>query len=285
MSEEKIFGLIGEHIQHSLSPAIHNHAFQKIGLNAHYILLDTPKNKLIKTIELIRQTPVTGGNVTIPFKTEIINHLDQLDPSAQTVAAVNTFVNEKGKLTGYNTDGLGAIKAIQTKLNPKNKVITILGCGGAGKAIAHSLQLAGVSKINLMDLNKTKACELAKKLEEHSKHKQITVVINTEQELLNELKKTDILINCSPIGMSPNADDSPISKQLLHSSLTVLDIVYNPIQTKLITDAKKLGCTVITGEKMLFEQALASFEIFTGKKAPRLEMLQALETELKRNGN
>ena len=257
----KIFGLVGNPVKHSKGFLIHNKAFEELKLNNVYVnfLADDLKN-FVKNYKGI----VSGLSVTIPFKREIMGYVDKIDPIANDIGAVNTVVNAKGKLIGYNTDCTGAIKAIKEKTEVNGKKVVVIGAGGAARAIAFGVKEEGGK---LMVLNRTisKAERLAKEL--GCGYGGLDKVDGAE---------ADILINATSIGMWPNTNKSPVKNKKILKNMVVFDTVYNPIMTKLLKDAKANGCRIINGVEMFINQAAAQFELFTGRKAPIDVMRKAL---------
>jgi shikimate dehydrogenase len=264
----KICCLIGDPVEHSLSPLIHNAGYQALGINYAYVSFQVSDTK--RAIEGIRGLGIRGASITIPHKTTAIKYIDRLDPLAEEIGAVNTIVNDDGILTGYNTDGDGALQALEEVTTLKGRKTVLIGSGGAASAIAFGLKARGV-KLVVLNRAEAKARELAKK-------------VNTEDsgglERLAEIASADILINATSVGMWPNVDQSIIPKDFLHNRLTVFDIVYNPRETRLIAEARERGCAVVYGYKMLLYQAARQFELFTGLKAPLAAMESALTQAL-----
>jgi len=250
----KIFGLVGNPVKYSKGFLVHNRAFEKLKLDGVYVnFLTDHLGNFIKNYSNL----VSGLSVTIPFKREIIKYVDKTDPTAKDIGAVNTVVNAKGKLIGYNTDCIGAVKAIKEKTDIKNRKAVIIGAGGAARAIAYGIK---EEKGKLIILNRTisKAEKLAKEL-------------GCEYGSLDKLggiKNINILINATSIGMRPSVNESPVKNNKLLKEMVVFDTVYNPAMTKLLKDAKANGCKVINGVEMFINQAAAQFELFTGRKAP-----------------
>ena len=267
-AETKLVCLIGKPAKHSLSPVMHNAGYKTANLNYVYLAFE-PEN-LKKTVDGFKEIGVSGFNVTMPFKEDIIKHLDRIDSTAKRIGAVNTVVNENGMLKGYNTDGLGAVEALKKVTQIKNKKILILGAGGAGKAITFYLKEEGAD-ITLSDRTDLKAIKLAKYAGVNS------VPLNQ----IKSLEEFDVLINASPCGMKPHINATPISPALLRRELVVFDIVYEPKETALLKEAKKRGCKTINGIEMLLEQGYIGFKLFTGKDAPKNEMNEAIMRELK----
>jgi len=268
-ADTKICCLIGDPVEHSLSPLIHNAGYQALGINYAYVSFRVSDIK--RAIEGIRGLGIRGASVTIPHKTSAIKYIDKIDPPAEKTGAINTIVNDDGVLTGYNTDGDGALQALEEVTQLKGKKAVLIGSGGAALAIAFGLKAGGVK---LVVLNRTE--EKAEKLAEK---------VNAEGsgglDKLSEISSADILINATPVGMSPKTDRSIIPKDLLHNRLTVFDIVYNPRDTRLLIEARERGCAIVYGYKMLLYQATRQFKLFTGLKAPlpviESALTQALE--------
>jgi len=267
-ADTRICCLIGDPVGHSLSPLIHNAGYQALGINYAYIPFRV--SDIRGAIEGIRALGIRGASVTIPHKTKVLKYLDKLDPLAEKIGAVNTIVNEDGVLTGYNTDGDGAIQALEETTALEGKKVILIGSGGAASAIAFGLKAKG-AKLVVLNRTEDKAKRLAKK-------------VNAEGfgglNRLPEISSADILINATPVGMPPETDQTVIPKDLLHNRLTVFDIVYNPGETRLIAEARERGCAIVHGYKMLLYQAVKQFELFTGLKAPLKAMESALTQAL-----
>jgi len=215
----------------------------------------------------MRALEIVGLNVTMPHKEAVIKHLDQIDENAKFLNAVNTIHNKDGQLIGYNTDGVGVIKALKENgSNPKGKKILLLGAGGSARAIAYAL---AKQTDELIILNRT--VSVAKKivnLLNKTLNKKILADSLTTQKIREHIQQSDILINATSVGMKPNSNQSLIPKQLIKPKMTIMDIVYNPVETKLAREAKSAGAKVVSGTEMLIYQGAASFEIWTGKTAP-----------------
>jgi shikimate dehydrogenase len=272
-ADTKICCLIGDPVEHSLSPLIHNAGYKALDINYAYVSFRISDIK--RAIEGIRGLGIRGASVTIPHKTTALKYLDRLDPLAEEIDAVNTIVNDDGVLTGYTTDGDGALKALEEVTTLSGKKAVLIGSGGAASAIAVGLKAKGVE---LVVLNRTE--DKAKKLA-----KRVNAEDSGSLERLAEISSADILINATPVGMLPKTDQSIIPKDILHNRLIVFDIVYNPRKTRLIIEARERGCTVVYGCKMLLYQAVKQFELFTGLKAPLPAMESALTQALEGGGN
>jgi len=264
----KICCLIGDPVEHSLSPLIHNIGYQALGINYAYVSFRVSDIK--RAIEGIRGLGIRGASVTIPHKVSAIKYLDKIDPLAEEIGAVNTVVNDDGVLTGYNTDGDGASQALEAVTTLSGKKAVLIGGGGAALAIAVGLKKKGV-KLVVLNRTEAKAKELAKK---------VSAGGFGGLKKLSEIASAEILINATPVGMLPEADQSIIPKDLLHNRLTVFDIIYNPRETRLLIKAREKGCAIVCGYKMLLYQAARQFELFTGLKAPLSAMESALAQAL-----
>ncbi len=263
----RIYGVIGDPIEHTLSPIIQNAAFKALDLDYVFLAFKVSPNQVDKAIAGMRALEIVGLNVTMPHKEAVIKNLDQIDENAKFLNAVNTIHNKDGQLIGYNTDGIGAIKALKENgSNPKGKKILLLGAGGSARAIAYAL---AKQTDELIILNRT--VSVAKKivnLLNKTLNKKILADSLTTQKIREHIQQSDILINATSVGMKPNSNQSLIPKQLIKPKMTIMDIVYNPVETKLAREAKSAGAKVVSGTEMLIYQGAASFEIWTGKTAP-----------------
>ncbi len=276
-TKTKTYAIIGNPVEHSMSPAIHNAAFQKEKINAVYLAYKT--QDVEGAVRGMRSLGISGFSVTIPHKIEVMKYLDEIDPTAEKIGAVNTIVNNDGKLFGTNTDGKGAFRAIkEAGVKLDNGKCVILGSGGAARAIAFTI--AAESKINeiaVLGVNEKEYKSLAKEI---TKKTNVNVIPAHIESIDDHIQTAKILINCSPIGMHPNVDDSPVNKKSLFKKLCVFDIVYNPIKTKLLKLAKAKACKIIYGTEMFLNQAVLQFELWTGKKAPIKTMRKILMSKL-----
>ena len=275
--------LIGDPVEHSLSPVMHNAAFENLNMDFVYLAFRIKKDELEGAMAGINGLSIHGLNVTMPHKKAVMEYLNEVDPTAKSIDAVNTILNVNGRLMGYNTDGIGALKALKgSGIILENKKLVLLGAGGAGKSIAfHVAQETG----ELVILNRTlgKAKELADSL--HRKlNRKVTAGSLSPETLMRELSDAHILINATSVGMYPRVDASPVDQKLLRPDLCVMDIVYNPVVTNLARDAGSLGAKVVSGVDMLVYQGAASFEIWMNRPAPVEAMKQAALSELSRLG-
>ncbi|MFX0010496.1 MAG: shikimate dehydrogenase [Candidatus Hermodarchaeota archaeon] len=276
-SETKILGVIGHPISHSMSPIMHNTALQDLNLNYIYLAFDIKPENLKGAVKSIGALNIKGVNITIPHKEKTIQYLDELDELSKKIEAVNCIKNENGKLIGKNTDAQGARTALmESGFKLKNKKVIIIGAGGAAKAVSYSL---GEELEQLLIFNRTKsrAIQLAKDLAEKVNIK-VTGKELKEGLLRKELQSTDLLINTTPIGMYPNINASPIPLELIHDQLFVFDIIYNPLETKMIKYAKEVGCKFLGGLEMLVNQGALAFEWWT-EKVPNKNLMKNIVKE------
>jgi shikimate dehydrogenase len=259
--QTKIFGILGRPVTHSLSPAMHNAAFGHLEVNAVYVAF--PVTDLAQAAAGLRGLAIGGVSVTIPFKEEIIPLLDGLGPRSTRIGAVNTVVNRDGRLIGSNTDWRGAVTALRARISLQDRHVLILGAGGASRAIAYGILQEG-GQVTLTDIDAARAEAMARDLK-------------AEAVPLDRLDRTPaaILINATPVGMAPDVDGIPINPDLLGRFQVVMDIVYQPLQTRLLREAQARGATAIDGLQMLIHQATAQFELFTGRQAPVEVMARA----------
>ncbi|UTB33352.1 MAG: shikimate dehydrogenase [Methanobacterium sp. ERen5] len=274
-----VFGIIGDPVEHSLSPGMHNAAFKELGLDNIYVPFQVKAEHLEDAIFGAQSLGVKGFNVTIPHKTEVINYLDYLDIAAGLIGAVNTIEFGKDGAVGHNTDGIGAVMAIEEVTPVKNKKVVILGAGGASRAIAFQLLLSGVDNLVIANRTVEKADELKNDLVEKLDHE--VRVSGLDENLTQELSDTAILINTTPVGMYPNVNEKPVvTAEMMHPDMVVNDIVYNPLKTGLLNEADKAGAKSISGIKMLMYQGVESFKIWTGIEPPVEIFQHALMNEL-----
>jgi len=259
-----VFGIIGNPIEHSLSPLIHNRSFLDQKINAVYLPFHIESSCVGDLIRLAPEFGLRGLSVTIPHKVTVMNHLTKMDPAVERIGACNTIVFRNGQRIGYNTDYLAAVGGIEIELGGdpldtvsvlKNKSALVLGSGGAGKALAYGLVHRN-AMVTVTDIDSERAVELAKHLGcEYTKWD------------MRESMQPDILVNCTPIGMYPKINETPYNKSGLKSKMLVFDAVYNPEHTMLINSALEKGCKVVTGVEMFVGQACYQFKLFTGQKA------------------
>jgi len=280
----RICGLIGDPVEHTMSPAMHNAAFRETVIDYRYVPFRVKKDELGQAVQGLRALNFRGFNVTIPHKVAVLQFLDKLDPLAEKIGAVNTVVNDNGVLTGYNTDASGFLQALLERGNePAGKNVVILGAGGASRAISFILADRGA---NLVILNRFQelgwAEELASRITQMFTREVEALELNREN-LARVLGKTDILVNATSVGMNPDTDETPVAVDQLRPGLLVFDIVYNSMKTRLVREAEAAGADTISGLDMLIWQGAIAFEKWTDQKAPvslmRAEVIKLLKAE------
>lgn len=263
----QVCALIGDPVSHSVSPEMHKAAFKERGLDYVYVPFQVKPDSLKEAISGLRALNIKGFNVTIPHKVAVMQYLDDLDPLAETLGAVNTVTNQDGILKGYNTDAAGFLQALNVaKVRTEGKKVVILGAGGAARAIAFILVDRGAD-LTILNRHPGAAQELADRLCRTFRKESVAMELNTGN-LRSSLAEADLLVNTTSVGMSPNANGSIVAPRLLKKDLTVFDIVFNPHETKLLKDAQKKGAQIISGIEMLVWQGAAAFELWTGERAP-----------------
>jgi shikimate dehydrogenase len=263
-----LYGLIGNPVSHSLSPVMHNNAFRHIGYNGAYLAFSIT-DLGPDTVAGIKALGIRGLSVTIPHKVTIMDLLDEIDETAQKIGAVNTIVNNNGKLSGSNTDCIGAVKALQEKTRIKDKEVVMIGAGGAARAVGYGILSEG-GKLKIVNILQDEGENLARDL-------------GVPYYPLSDFNQLDyqILVNTTPVGMTPDTDAMPVPLEDLKKDAVVMDIIYNPLQTKLLKEAEKIGCSTVDGVSMFVFQGVAQFELWTGKKAPVELMRQTVLESLK----
>jgi shikimate dehydrogenase len=259
-----LVGIIGDPVEHSLSPPMHNAAFKHLEMDYVYVPFHVSGENLEKAIQGARSLEIRGLNVTIPHKTAVIPYLDEVDPAAQLIGAVNTIKFNEDKAKGFNTDGLGAVKALEEITPVKDKKVLIMGAGGAARALAFQLILNGIGDLVIANRTPEKAVQLA--LDIQSKLEFSPEVTGLGEV---ELSSTDILINTTSVGMYPHQDQPPLIRgQQMHPELVVNDVIYNPLKTNLLKEAESISARTLNGTKMLLYQGVESFRIWTGVTPP-----------------
>ena len=262
-----ICGVIGDPVEHTMSPAMHNAAFNKLGLDYAYVAFKVSPDKLVLAVEGMRALNLRGLNVTIPHKIAVMELLDRLDPTAEKIGAVNTIVNDNGVLTGCNTDAAGFLQPLLEKgIEPEGKDIVIVGAGGASRGIASVLAESG-ARLTILNRSLERAEHLARQVLKNT-GKAIIVIELSNKNLKQAIGKAEILINATSVGMNPNIEETPVPATLLRSGLTVYDVVYNPVRTRFLHEAEAAGAATIGGLDMLVWQGALAFEKWTGQKPP-----------------
>lgn len=268
----KTFCIIGDPINHSLSPAIHNAAFNTLGLDCSYIALRVQEGQLKNSIDSLRAIKIGGFNVTMPHKVKVLNYVDRCDKTVQLVGAANTVNNEEGKFCAYNTDVAGFIRPLRERKISFNGIeVLILGAGGAARAVVVALSgERGIANINIFNRNTDRSTNLSKLVKELG----LKANIVSNDDIQKIASKSELIINTTPLGMSN--EESLIKSASISKDSIVYDIVYKPINTKLIVNAKTAGAQVVYGYEMLLEQATASFKIWLKMDPPIDSMKKVL---------
>lgn len=272
-----LFCLIGTPVGHSGSPAMYNFSFQYQGLDYAYLAFDVTLDQMPEAIDAIRLLKIRGTNVTMPCKNRAAELVDELSPAAEIVGAINTIVNDNGKLTGHITDGIGFVKNLKENgVSIKNKKIVVLGAGGAATAIQVQTALDGAKSIaifNRDDAFYARAEGTAAKIKKAIPGFPVAVYhLEDDAKLQEEITDADILVNATIVGMKPHDDASLVNPDYLRKDLVVADTVYNPEKTKLILSAEKIGCAkAIGGKGMLLWQGDAAYKLFTDRDMPTRE--------------
>lgn len=279
-----MLGLIGRPLTHSLSPLMHNLTFQHMGINSVYIPFEIMPGRLGEAVSAVRSLNFRGINVTIPFKEEVIPYLDDLSPEAAACGAVNVISNENGRLIGYNTDGQGLVAALnEARFTIEGQAIFI-GAGGAARSVAYEMARAGLSKISFLDPDISRAASLAELIVKKTACSSEAWIMSDDRfNLLS--KQAGFIVNCSPVGMHPNTEDSPVAAvDKLPAQAILCDIIYNPLQTKFLCLGQQKGLRIMNGLPMFIHQGALTLEILLGIKPPLAYMKEVVSNELeKRN--
>ncbi|MEW9674312.1 shikimate dehydrogenase [Ammoniphilus sp. 3BR4] len=271
----QLIGLIASPVSQSLSPTMHNMAFRKLGLNYAYMAFDVEPDQLADVITGIRALNLRGFNVSMPNKMRILPLLDELTPAAQFIGAVNTVVNENGKLIGHNTDGIGYMRSLkEAGIIYAGKKMTLLGAGGAGTAVAIQAALDGIAEISIFNRDDEffpRAIRNAEIINEQIKDRACKVTVYSledSEKLKAEISSSDLLTNATSVGMKPEGQSLILESSWLRPDLIVSDVIYNPGKTKLLEQAESVGCHAINGLGMMLWQGAQAFEMWTGQEMP-----------------
>ncbi|BDU49564.1 shikimate dehydrogenase [Haliovirga abyssi] len=272
-SKTKLISLLGYPVGHSKSPLMHNAELETLGVNAIYTAMEIEPQKLGAVVNGLKSiNNFIGANVTIPHKENVMKYVDGLTEEAKSIGAVNTLYFEDDKLIGDNTDGRGFILSLMNDsgFDPKEKEVLVLGAGGAAKAIITKLIQESVKVVNIYELNIEKSREVKKQIENINSSTKINLILKDELE--NCAKKSDLIINCTPVGLKEN-DPLILSENVFNEKQVVFDLIYNPEKTKLLLAAEKKGAKILNGLGMLVYQGALSFEKWIGEK-PNVENMK-----------
>lgn len=283
----RLAGLYALPARHSFSPTMHTTAFRELGIDAVYLSFDIQPETLGRSIQAIRDLELLGINLSMPHKMAAIEHVDELSQAARLIGAINTIVNQDGKLVGHTTDGTGCLASLaEHDLSVKNKKITVLGAGGAATAIITQAAIEGASAIDVLNIKDEFYQTIAPKLKEIEQETGCKIKLGDladPQVVADALAESDLLINGTNVGMDPQPDEMPIGDvDLLRADLPVFDVIYYPAETKLLKAAAEKGAIAINGLGMLLHQGAAAFELWTGEKMPLDVIRPLLEAEIKK---
>ncbi|MBQ8559264.1 MAG: shikimate dehydrogenase [Tyzzerella sp.] len=269
----RLTGLLGSPVSHSISPMMHNESFKQLDLDYVYLAFDVGTDTLEKAVEGLRALNVRGFNLTMPDKNLMSELCDKLSPAAEIIGAVNTVVNDNGVFTGYTTDGIGYMRAVQDAGHDIiGKKMTLLGAGGAATSVLVQAALDGLSEISVFSIRDAffeRAERTVAALNERTNCKVKLYDFDDESILRREIGDSAILTNGTSVGMAPNTDRSIITDTtMFHKDLIVSDVIYNPRETKLLKLAKESGCATFNGLYMLLYQGAEAFKLWTGQDMP-----------------
>lgn len=276
--QTRVYALIGNPVSHSMSPAIHNAAFMELDQDCIYVAfqVEDVKSALVgmRALDNFR-----GMSVTIPHKIEVMQYVDEIPDVDRHIGSINTVVKEDGKLIGFNTDGPGALKAIgDAGVELAGKNVLMLGAGGAARAIAFTLAQKGfIGKLVLLDINEEFLSQLTGDLKSGTDAVIVPGALN-QAAVEEHMASADLVINCTPVGMHPNVDATLVPEHLFRPGQVIFDVVYNPLETKLLRQAKAKGLKAIPGVEMFINQAILQFERFAGADAPE-ELMRSVVME------
>lgn len=282
-----VVGVIGDPVSHSLSPAMHNAAFGRLGIDWVYVPFHVKPEHVETAVRSIVALGLRGFNVTVPHKVAVMQYLDEIDREARLIGAVNTIVNDGGRLVGYNTDGRGFLRSLERQggRSVQGAGVLIVGAGGSARAIACAAALAGAAQVKIANRTPEKAEVLARLVREQAGVPAEAVALDPGEALARALGEADIVVHTTSVGMYPRHDVPPvIDVSLLRRDAFVCDIVYRPRETSLIKAAAARGLGVLTGEGMLAYQGAIALELWTGLEAPDELMLETLRERLAAEG-
>lgn len=274
----RLTALLGSPVAHSISPLMHNEAFQLLDLDYTYLCFEVNEKTLPAAVDGLKACGIRGFNLTMPNKNKIVELLDELSPAARLIGAVNTVVNDDGHLTGYNTDGVGYMQAVKDAgYDITGKTITIMGAGGAATAICAQAALDGVEKIHIFARETSRFWDRTQKLAENINSTLPCKAVLHENKntaaLARAISESALLLNATSVGMAPNTEGTIIEDtSLYHPDLIVSDVIYNPRETRFLKEAREAGCRTFNGMYMLLYQGAEAFRLWTGKEMPVKEI-------------
>lgn len=282
--ETRLLGIIGNPLAQSLSPLMHNAVFKRLGLNCLYLPFEVSDGSLGRVLEAVKVLGFAGINVTIPYKTEVIDYLEALSAEAKACQAVNCIKNEQGRLIGYNTDGQGFMQALAGAGAMPGRQSVLIGAGGAARSVAYSLAANGCQTMDILDIDLHRAEELAEFISNAADCRTRPGTM-TPGHFAAAAADADLIINCSPIGMMPHADKSPVdSLSAVKPHVVICDLIYNPPETIFIQLGRKRGLKTIDGTAMFVHQGALTLEIILGITPPLAFMKEVVSNQLAGKG-
>ncbi len=268
----RTYCIIGDPVSHSLSPAMHNAAFKSLSMDDVYIAYKVSSHELESSVESLRSVKISGFNVTIPHKIAVLQYLDEVDLLSRKAGAVNTVATIDGRFKGFNTDIQGFLQPLLNRgIDFRGLSVLLFGAGGSARAVVASLSsVTGVSKLVVANRTYNKSSELSKQAELQG----LTSSVSMIEEAKVMAKRFDLIVNATSVGLQSN--ETILDSEDIDGGSTVYDLVYRPVMTKLLENAREKGARIIYGYEMLLEQGAQAFEIWTGLKAPILAMKKAL---------
>ena len=260
----KSFAVIGNPVEHSLSPLLHHWVFEQLEVNASYSKLHVTENQIPEVISKLRDGELDGINITLPHKSVIIPLLDELNVRAKQMMAVNCIAIHEENLMGYNTDWFGYRMLLQqNNIDFDGKSFMILGAGGVAKSVLYTLIQLGAGKVTISNRTQDHAEQLMSSMQKMGESTELKII--PLEEIKNHLKENTVVINCTSIGLKPLVDTSPLSKHLIHGELILIDTIYTPLKTQFLKFGEEAGALTINGLDMFIHQGLASLDIWFGK--------------------
>lgn len=273
-------GLIGYPVAHSLSPQMHNAAFAHLGIDARYLLWETPAADLEGRVQALRVDQALGANVTIPHKEAVLRWLDDVDARAERIGAVNTIVNRCGRLAGYNTDAPGFLRALQEQPGPGSDLaarrVVLLGNGGAARAAAIALLDSRVRALTILGRDRARIGALLTHIRRLGASSPLDGALLDTPQAARALATADIVVNTTSVGLTPGDEMPLFDVEVLPATALVMDMIFHPPLTPLLCEAQRRGCAVLNGRSMLLYQGTLAFELWTGQRAPEQVMRAAL---------
>lgn len=278
--ETRLLGIIGNPVRQSLSPLMHNAVFKQLGINCIYLPFEISPGKVGKFLEAVRLLGFIGINVTIPFKREVLEYLDELSPEAKACQAVNCIKNENGRLIGYNTDGKGFMAALDEAKAPLNRKAVLIGAGGAARSVAYNLAKSGCKLLEIMDIEAEKADRLADFIKQSTACQAQSWLMNPAN-FAECAADAQLVVNCSPVGMAPHTDKSPIdSLAAVPESAVICDLVYNPPVTRFLQLGQARELKIVNGVAMFVHQGALTLAILLGINPPLAFMRDVVTDQL-----